>query len=797
MLAALLALAAAGGAGAAEYGAGVVRVEVRVLQNVEDGREIHIGARPAAGSWRTLGRIPLALDDGVSATRYRYGDIALDVPLANWASPVTVHVRVWQDVRDDQNIYISARGSLGEWDTLGTISLPLDDGLTPDRALRYGDVRLEVPLPREAVSTLAGQAGEWGYEDARGRAVRFGFVGAFGLAVDQDGSVVVADPSNHAIRRIAPDGSATTIAGGNGPGFRDGHGDVAQFEQPTDVALSPDGSIFVADRGNGRIRKIGVGGAVTTVAGKDPETVSPYSSPADGPALEVFLFEPLALALDASGDLYIAQWISIRRLSPSGQLFTLAGGPLDGYRDGPAEEAQFRFLRDIDVDDAGNVYVLDVSIANPGEPGAFSTVRMVDTTGVVRTLYRSDHPSYGGTLASPSGMAVTGGGEVFLSNTGRHQIVRFGTDGELRGVVGTGEDGFNDGPLGEAQFSYPERLEITPNGELFVTDQGGAVIRRVSPGGDDVPLAVAPHVPHVEGVAVTILSGRVRQQGFVDGAPDRARFRSPEGLAFDPGGALLVADTVNHAIRRVGADGSVTTIAGGNGEGTRDGPRDEAQFASPSHIAVGADGTAYVIEQRSGRIRKVAPDGSVETLSGEVAELSPVEIAADPAGDLYLLSYSLDADSYSVGRLSPDGQISTVVSRVGLGGIAVDAEGVVYYGVEWRWLRPLAIEKASTGSAPTTLVESPPIRYGGLLGHVGALAVAPDGVLYVADRSLARVIRIAPDGAVAIVVDRESFDHSRHFQPYDILLTPDGDLLIADAGMSVIWKITFEDEADE
>ena len=187
MLAALLALAAAGGAGAAEYGAGVVRVEVRVLQNVEDGREIHIGARPAAGSWRTLGRIPLALDDGVSATRYRYGDIALDVPLANWASPVTVHVRVWQDVRDDQNIYISARGSLGEWDTLGTISLPLDDGLTPDRALRYGDVRLEVPLPREAVSTLAGQAGEWGYEDARGRAVRFGFVGAFGLAVDQDG----------------------------------------------------------------------------------------------------------------------------------------------------------------------------------------------------------------------------------------------------------------------------------------------------------------------------------------------------------------------------------------------------------------------------------------------------------------------------------------------------------------------------------------------------------------------------------------------------------------------------------
>ena len=645
--------------------------------------------------------------------------------------------------------------------------------------------------------TFAGTSGIWGFRDGSGERARFGWphYGALGLTVDRDGNVVVADAWNHSIRRVAPDGVVTTIAGGNGAGLEDGPAETARFNSPRDVAVAADGSIYIADAGNHRIRKITPDGMVSTIAGSDRGEAD-WREIRDGPAEQALLAGPTALVLDTYGDLYIAQWFSIRRLSPSGQVFTLAGGPLDGYRDGPAEEAQFRFLRDIDVDDAGNVYVLDVSIANPGEPGAFSTVRMVDTTGVVRTLYRSDHPSYGGTLASPSGMAVTGGGEVFLSNTGRHQIVRFGTDGELRGVVGTGEDGFNDGPLGEAQFSYPERLEITPNGELFVTDQGGAVIRRVSPGGDDVPLAVAPHVPHVEGVAVTILSGRVRQQGFVDGAPDRARFRSPEGLAFDPGGALLVADTVNHAIRRVGADGSVTTIAGGNGEGTRDGPRDEAQFASPSHIAVGADGTAYVIEQRSGRIRKVAPDGSVETLSGEVAELSPVEIAADPAGDLYLLSYSLDAHSYSVGRLSPDGQISTVVSRVGLGGIAVDAEGVVYYGAEWRRLRPLAIEKASTGSAPTTLVESPPIRYGGLLGHVGALAVAPDGVLYVADRSLARVIRIAPDGAVAIVVDRESFDHSRHFQPYDILLTPDGDLLIADSGVSVIWKISFEDEAE-
>ncbi len=121
---------------------------MRVWQDVNDARDIYISARPADGSWRTLGTIPLPLDDGLSSSgRFRYGDIALDVPLANRSSSATIEVRVWQDVRDALRIYISARPADGSWATLGTIPLPLDDGLSSSGRFRYGDIALDVPLP--------------------------------------------------------------------------------------------------------------------------------------------------------------------------------------------------------------------------------------------------------------------------------------------------------------------------------------------------------------------------------------------------------------------------------------------------------------------------------------------------------------------------------------------------------------------------------------------------------------------------------------------------------------------------
>ena len=237
----------------------------------------------------------------------------------NWEPPLTVEARVWQGVVRPGVIFISARPARGSWLTLGTVRLLLDDGIT-STGHRFGDISIEVPLPADGVTTLAGRPGERGYVDGpAGEALfaRYSEDLDLGLAVDRDGSVVVADSSNGAIRRILPDGTVTTIAGGNGRGVRDGPAASAQFVEPKDVAIAPDGSIYVADIRAHRIRKVAPDGTVTTVAGGGP--TGGRGSVVDGPASEATFDLPNGIVIDDFGDIYVTEYHQrIRRISPSG-----------------------------------------------------------------------------------------------------------------------------------------------------------------------------------------------------------------------------------------------------------------------------------------------------------------------------------------------------------------------------------------------------------------------------------------------------------------------------------------------
>ncbi len=776
------------GPGAAQGNPGTVRVEVRVWQDVGDELDIYVSARPATGSWRTLGTIPLPLDDGVSSTgRYRYGDIDVDVPVPNWASPATVEVRVWQDVRDSARIYISARPAGGDWGVLGTIRLLLDDGLSPSGRYRYGDVALVVPLPEVAVSTLAGQAGVWGYLDGSGTGARFGggqyLHGQLGLAVERDGGVVVADYWNHAIRRIAPDGMVTTIAGAGGRGLQDGPVGTAQFKYPADVVVGADGVIYVADSGNGRIRKISPDGIVSTVAGSD---VSSGESRAtrDGPALQALLDHPTNLALDVYGDLYITEQHAVRRLSPSGWLSTFAGDNGHGRRDGPREGAQFQGLRGIALDDAGNVYLIDDNRGSIHAGPAAFTIRKIDTTGMVSTPYQGPYPALGGTLASPDGLAVTGAGVVYVANTGRHQIVRLTPEGELRAVAGTGEPGHLDGPLERALLDRPQELALAPDGALVVSDQDGTVVRKVLPDGGgvesgDIPLADFEELPRVAGVRVSVFAGRGRQ-GFLDGPADQAMFKLPGHLAMDSGGNLIVADTYNHAIRRIAPDGTVTTIAGGNGEGELDGPCEEARFDHPRGLTVDENDLIYVSDRDSRRVRRIDAGCSVTTIAGaEEGFLGPRALALDPEGNLVV------GDSKAVRRISPDGSISMIDTPRVPRGIAIDEGGAIFLSGGGY-----TIHRIDTDGRVSTVAMTSSWRYGGAFSSfLFDIAVGPDGELYVADGGYARVLRVTRDGVISIVAD-EGID------PEGLVVAPDGALFVSDS-RSVIWKITFGDTQDE
>ena len=596
----------------------------------------------------------------------------------------------------------------------------------------------------------------------------------------------------------------TTIAGGNGPGLRDGPAATAQFEGPTDVAIAHDGAIYVADSPAHRIRKITPDGMVTTVAGGGPTARSRSSegiwgSFRDGPADEARFAYPHRIAFGPYGDLFIIEWNKrIRRLSPSGTVVTFAGTGTPGYEDGPRQQAEFFNLLAIDVDLAGNVYVIDNSPTI--KTGLVPTIRKIDTAGVVSTLYRDVPLTRGGTLATPIGLAVARDGAIYIANTGRHQIVELTRDGELRAVAGTGEQGYIDGPRDQAMFSLPGAIAVSDDGTLVVADEGNNVIRTIdlSAGvlsSHALALAGAEQIPRLQGVEVTIFAGRPGPKfagvpRFMDGPAESTLFYRPWGMALDAEGNVIVADSGNDAIRRIAPDGTVTTVAGGSGRGLLDAPGADAQFSQPKGVAVHPDGSIYVADSGNNRIRRIAPDGSVTTVAGsgppaiegnrgdfrngpasEARFRDPSALAFDEAGNL-LIS---DTENNRIRSLSPDGEVSTVAggspppapdsgvgnpgsrdgpgphAYVGLpGGIAVDDEGNIFFTESNN-----AIRMIDGSGYVSTVLRTPQSRHGGALSpFIDGIAVGTRRCAVRGGRALPDVRACCQDHARGRAIDR-------------------------------------------
>ena len=277
--------------------------------------------------------------------------------------------------------------------------------------------------------------------------------------------------------------------------------------------------------------------------------------------------------------------------------------------------------------------------------------------------------------------------------------------------------------------------------------------------------------------------------GFTNGPAGDALFKFPHGIARSADGAIIVADTFNHAIRRISPEGRVSTVAGGNGEGNRDGPGDEAQFSRPKAVAVDPTGVIYVADTENGLIRRVAPDGSVTTVNSRQRPFGqPTELAFDPGGQLLLNEWN----EGTILRLSLDGPVDVVLGDgVWLCGLAVQGDGTVYYS---HYDPPTtSIWRRDADGDVSTVFEDVPGIYGGIFSHKragsghGARRERSTRSMRGTDGSFAS----PPKGIAAIVVDRQSFnDWPSYFKPSAILITPEGDLLVAESGKSVIWKLT-------
>jgi sugar lactone lactonase YvrE len=294
------------------------------------------------------------------------------------------------------------------------------------------------------------------------------------------GNVYVADLSNDTIRKITPDGVASTLAGAAGQvGSTDGTGSDARFKSPNDVATDSAGNVYVADSGNCTIRKITPAGVVSTLAGTAGQVGS-----SDGSGSAALFNRPTGVATDSAGNVYVADTsnYTIRKITPAGVVSTVAGSAgMPGSSDGSGSAAQFNHPYGIATDSAGNVYVADTYNY---------TIRKITPAGVVSTLAGSvgtpgstDGSGSAGLFKYPLGIATDSVGNVYVADTGSNTLRKVTQLGVVTTVVGTpGARGVRLGPL-PGSLNGPRRLAVLAGSgiTLVAADGENAVLQITLP----------------------------------------------------------------------------------------------------------------------------------------------------------------------------------------------------------------------------------------------------------------------------------------------------------------------------
>ena len=278
---------------------------------------------------------------------------------------------------------------------------------------------------------------------------------------------------------------------------------------------------------------------------------------------------------------------------------TLAGRALvSGATNGTGAGALFNDPAALAADAGGNLFVAD---SQNHAIRKITTDRLVTTfAGQLGVAGSANGTGTNASFNTPSGLAFDGSGNLFVSDTGNQIIRKITPAGVVTTVAGVvGADGFLDGPTGGALFSSPLGLAVWTNGNVFVADSGNHCIRKISGG------------------VVTTFAGRPQVWGSADGTGTNAQFNSPCGLAFAARGQLFVSDANNDTLRNITAAGVVTTFAGRAGaDGSADGDLLAARFRSPAELAFDRQGNLYVADSFNHLIRKISTNGMVSTVSG-------------------------------------------------------------------------------------------------------------------------------------------------------------------------------------
>jgi hypothetical protein len=623
-----------------------------------------------------------------------------------------------------------------------------------------GNSRVRKVTPGGVISTVAGN-GTRGFSGNGGPATLATLSLPEAVAVDTAGNLFIADSGNNRVRKVTPGGVISTVAGNGTQAFSSEGGPAtsAQLWNPTGVAVDAAGNLFIADSGNNRVRKVTSGGVISTVAGNGTLGFSGDG----GPATSAQLTSPYDLAVDTAGNLFIADERNnrVRKVTPGGVISTVAGNGTGGFSGdgGPATSAELNIPYGVAVDTGGNLFIADTFN---------NRIRKVTPGGVINTVAGNGTQGFSGDggpatsaqLHLPTGVAVDTAGNLFIADRNNHRIRKVTPSGVISTVAGNGTGGFSGdgGPATSAQLNYPTGVAVDTAGNLFIADSSNSRVRKVTSSG-----------------VISTVAGNGTQGFSGDGGPaTSAQLLNPTGVAVDTAGNLFIA-SFNNRVRKVTPAGGISTVAGNGiaGSGGDGGPATSAQLNAPSGVAVDTAGNLFIADSGNSRVRKVTSSGVISTVAGNgtqgfsgdggpatSAQLNaPSGVAVDTAGNLFIASFN-----NCVRKVTPSGVISTVAGN-GIGGFSGDG-----------------------GPATSAQLNAP-----------SGVAVDTAGNLFIADERNNRIRKVTPGLVISTVAGNGSEGFSgdggpataaRFYFAEGVAVDTVGNLFIADSGNNRVRKVT-------
>ncbi len=298
----------------------------------------------------------------------------------------------------------------------------------------------------------------------------------------------------------------------------------------------------------------------------------------DGPGITARFNHPLGITVDISGNFFIADQRShtIRKITPSGIVSTVAGsGMQNGYIDAQGTSAKFSYPTGITLDKQGNIYVCEY---------LQGVIRKITPGGLVST-FAGKGPYGPNFFSTPFGMVTDSHGNLIVAD--QNKIFKIDPAGNITGYAGSYGGGFLNGDTLSSRFRTIANLAIDGQDNVYVADTENHSIRKIFSDGHVITLA------------------GTGSPGYLDGDVNTAQFNYPNGVAVDNNGNVYVADLMNDRIRKISANGIVSTIAGNGKKGLADGPALDAQFFGPVSLTMGKDGKLYVVDLEYSRIRSI------------------------------------------------------------------------------------------------------------------------------------------------------------------------------------------------